>query len=213
MLKELDIRDLKQSFNIKTSGMIQVGSFIVKEYPLLKDAGFTDFIFIEANSELIPRLKENVDASCIVFNELISDVDGKEYLFNVSNHVQASSLLTFEKHSDYYPNLSTVVKQVPMKSITLDSLLDRENVPMEKFNFLMMDVQGAELLVLQGFEKNLSKMDYIYTELNFDSMYTNCVLERDLTSYLNSHGFVLAKFFDTGYGWGDGLYIRENKND
>lgn len=211
MLRELDIRELKKQFDIKPTGMIQVGSFVVKEYQLLKEVGFNKFIFIEANAELIPALKENVGENCIIFNELISDVDNKEYLFNISNHTQASSLLQFNKHSEYYPELSTVIKQVPIKSITLDSLFDREDIDLNQFNFLMMDVQGAELMVLKGFEKHIHMIDYIYTEINFDSMYIDCVLEKELTSYLKSHGFALVKFFDTGHGWGDGLYIRKGK--
>lgn len=209
MLIELDLRDLKKEFQLGVRGMIQVGSFVVKEYPILQEVGFTDYIFIEANSLLIDKLKENVDPGCHIFNELITDVDGKEHDFNISNHVQASSILKFNKHKEYYPNLSDVVETIAMKGITMDSLIKRESIDMNLFNFLMIDVQGAEMFVLRGFEKNLQYIKYIYTELNYDVMYEGCCLEKDLTAYLKEHGFYLAKSFDTGYGWGDGLYIRE----
>lgn len=209
MLIELDLRNLKTEFQLNVTGMIQIGSFIVKEYPILQEVGFTDYIFIEANSLLIDKLKENVGPTCQVFNELITDVDDKEYEFNISNHVQASSILKFKKHKEYYPNLSEVVETVTMKGITMDSLIRRESVDMTKFNFLMIDVQGAEMFVLKGFENNLKYVNYIYTELNYDTMYEGCCIEKDLTNYLGQRGFYLAKSFDTGYGWGDGLYIRQ----
>lgn len=208
MLVELDIRDLKKEFNLDTKGIIQVGSFIVKEYPILQEVGFTDYIFIEANSLLIEKLRHNVGPTCRIFNELITDVDGKEHEFNISNHVQASSILKFKKHKEYYPTLSDVVETVTLKGITMDSLIQRESIDMTEFNFLMIDVQGAEMFVLRGFENNLRYINYIYTELNYDSMYEGCCLETELTEYLDNHGFYLAKSFDTGNGWGDGLYIR-----
>jgi len=210
MLVELDLRDLKKEFQFDIKGMIQVGSFIVKEYPILQEVGFTDYIFIEANSLLIDKMKENVGPNCLILNELITDVDGKEYEFNISNHVQASSILKFAKHKEYYPTLSDIVETITMKGITMDSLIQRESIDMNKFNFLMIDVQGAEMLVLRGFESNLQHIKYIYTELNYDSMYEGCCLEKDLTQYLEQHGFYLAKSFDTGHGWGDGLYIRKD---
>jgi len=211
MLRELDIRNLKSKYTINSTGMIVVGSFVVKEYPLLKEAGFNNFVFIEANPDIIDSLRENVGEKPIILNELISDVDRKEYQFNISNHGQASSLLQFEKHAEYYPDLSKVVKQIPLQSITLDSLIKRESINTKDYNFLMMDVQGAELLVLRGFEQHLVDVDYIYTELNFDIMYTECVLESTLTEYLSVRGFTLVEFFNTGQGWGDGLYVRNTK--
>lgn len=208
MLRELDIRDLRSKYKIDSTGMIVVGSFVVKEYPLLKEAGFNKFVFIEANPDIIESLRKNVGEEPIILNELISDVDEKEYTFNISNHGQASSLLQFEKHTEYYPELSKVVKQIQLKSITLDSLVTRESINTKDYNFLMMDVQGAELLVLRGFEQHIDDINYIYTELNFDEMYTGCVLERNLSEYLSSRGFTLVEFFNTGHGWGDGLYVR-----
>lgn len=79
---------------------------------------------------------------------------------------------------------------------------------MDKYNCLMMDVQGAEMMALRGFEQNLKYIDYIYTELNYDSMYEGCCLEPEFTVYLKQRGYKLVKSFDTGYGWGDGLYIK-----
>lgn len=208
MLKELDLRDLKSDLNLQFKGLIQVGSFVSKEFSKLKELGISDFIFVEANPNIIPQLKENVDNSCLIFNELISDTDNLEYEFYISNHLQSSSMLKFDKHSHYYPNMSTVIDTIKLKSIKLDTLIERENVDIKKYNTLMIDVQGAELLVIKGFMKNINNIDYIYTELNFDRMYDGCMLEPEFTNHMQSIGFDLIKYFDTGNGWGDGLYIR-----
>jgi len=73
---------------------------------------------------------------------------------------------------------------------------------------LMMDVQGAEKLVLDGFIENIKYIDYIYTEVNFDEMYKDCVLFDTLNECLNTYEFKLIEYFDTKRGWGDALYGR-----
>ena len=208
MLKELDLNELKLQFDLKFKGLIQIGSFVSKEFLKLKQLGISDFIFVEANPNIISELKNNVDKECLIFNELISDVDGMDYEFNISNHLQSSSMLQFDRHSHYYPTMSDVVDVIKLRSITLDTLIDRENIDMYKYNTLMLDIQGAEIFALKGFSKNIKHIDYIYTELNFDSMYKGCMLEPEFTDYMKSLGFELVKYFDTGNGWGDGLYVR-----
>ena len=211
MLKELDFRELKKEFSLNFKGLIQVGSFVSKEFAILKELCISDFILIYANPNIIEELKNNVDSNCKILNELISDEDEKLYTFNIANHTQSSSMLKFDKHKKYYPTMSDVVDTIELKSVTLDTLVARENIDIKKYNTLMMDVQGAEIFVLKGFQENISNIDYIYTELNFDSMYEGCMLEREFTEYLNGLGFNLVKYFDTGFGWGDGLYVRGDK--
>ena len=210
MLREMNLYELKNEFNLQIKGIIQVGSFIAKEYPILKSTGANDFIFLEANPNVINKLSQNVDPECLIFNELVGDVDEEEYTFQIANHTQSSSMLKFDKHKQYHPEFSTIVETVNLKSIKLDTLIQREDIQINKYNCLMLDVQGAELLVLKGFEKYLHYMDYIHTELNYDTMYKGCCLEPQLTKHLQERNFKLVKSFDTGLGWGDGLYIRNN---
>lgn len=208
MLKEMDIRLFKQKYNIDIRGIIQVGSYIAKEYPILKEVCSGDFIFIDANPKIIDTLKSNLDDNCKIFCNLITDVDDQEFTFNLMNHEQSSSILELDKHLEYHPEYSEIVDQIKIKSIKLDTLIDRNKIKMSNYNCLIMDVQGAELLVLKGFENNLNNIDYIYTELNFESMYKNCCLEKELSEYLKSKNFSLVESFNTGFGWGDGLYIK-----
>lgn len=206
----MDIRDLYTKYRLDVKGLIQVGSFTASEYEPFKEIGATNFIFIDANPEVIPQLKNKFGTDCKVLNHLISDKDGDVYDFNIANHVQSSSMLEFDKHKVYHPNYSEVVKVLTLTSITLDTLVKREKVNMQQYNCLMMDVQGAEMMVLRGFNENLNHIDYIYTELNFDSMYKGCYLEPEFTAYLAEKGYTLVESFDTGHGWGDGLYIKQS---
>ena len=128
--------------------------------------------------------------------------------FNISNHLQSSSLLDFKQHKMYYPELSNVIDIIKLKTKKLDTVIKENNIDMNKFNTLMMDVQGVEKLVLDGFTENIKYIDYIYTEINFEEMYSDCVLFSELDQYLKMHNFKLIEYFDTKKGWGDALYER-----
>jgi len=208
MLKEMDIRNLQKDFNLQMKGLLQIGSFNAKEYEPFKQIGVNRFIFIDANPAVIPTLRSILGNDCLVLNYLVSDRDNQKIAFYIANHTQSSSMLKFDKHKIYYPEYSDVINTIELNTITLDSLVKLEQINMLDFNCLMMDVEGAEMMVLRGFEKNLKFIDYIYTELNFDSMYEGCCLEPEITLYLKDMGFSLVKYFDTGFGWGDGIYIK-----
>ena len=208
MLREFDIRVLKNKYELNIRGIIQVGSYLVREYEILKQVCPGKFIFIDANKDVTDKLQSRIDSGCLVFNNLISDVDDVEQDFYILNHEQSSSMLKLDKHSIYHPECSKIVEERKIKTITLDTLIKTNNIDLLNYNCLVMDVQGSELHVLKGFDSSIENIDYIYTELNFDSMYQDCALEKDLTEYLNNRGFTLVAHFDTGFGWGDGLYVK-----
>jgi FkbM family methyltransferase len=209
MLKELNLKNLKEKYNLNILGIINVGSYTATEYSLFKELKIKKSIFIEANPHIISTLKNNVGEECLVFNNLVLDKDDVEISFKIANHLQASSVLDFYKHKNQYPELSTVCNIVKLKSKKLDTLICDHNINMNEYNMLMIDVQGVEKLVIDGFLQNISKIDYIYSEINFDEMYSECTLFNEYTLYLKKIGFELVEYFDTGKGWGDAFYIKK----
>ena len=86
------------------------------------------------------------------------------------------------------------------------------------YNFLNLDIQGAELKALKGMEEYLSKVDYIYTEVNSEYVYEKCAIVNEIDSYLMAFGFIrteTAWYSEDGgrssHGWGDAFYIRTEK--
>ena len=77
---------------------------------------------------------------------------------NVTNNLQSSSILELKKHKEYYPNI-TVDKRVNVFTLTLDDLFDECDLKIEKYNFLNIDIQGAELLALKGAGNILKKLN------------------------------------------------------
>jgi len=59
-----------------------------------------------------------------------------------------------------------------------------------------MDVQGGELLVLQGAEKRLKEVLVIHTEVEFVSLYKDQPLFADIDNFLRARGFAFHKMID-----------------
>ena len=84
---------------------------------------------------------------------------------------------------------------------------------MEKTNttivdFIHMDVQGAELKVLEGAKDNLSKVKAIWLEVSDIKLYENQPLRIEVENFMKDNGFYLYKTVLEG-NFGDQLYINK----
>ena len=84
-----------------------------------------------------------------------------------------------------------VVKTEPVKTTRLDDLASDI-----KADYIKIDIQGAELMVLQNGAGVLAKSVVVETEAEFIPLYRGQPLFGDLQCFLRDHGFVLHKFVD-----------------
>ena len=188
---------------MKIAGVLHVGAHDAQENPMYLGVGVPqqNIFWIEAIPDIVIRVRDRGIPN--VINATISDkIETVE--FNITNNEQSSSILPLKEHLNSHPEIH-VVRKVQTITHTLDSIVDSCNI---RANFLNMDIQGAELKCLRGFEKNLHMIDYIYTEVNEREMYAGCVLIPDLDAWLGERGFVRVETFMTNHGWGDALYLR-----
>ena len=80
---------------------------------------------------------------------------------------------------------------------------------MNKYNFLNLDIQGAELLALKGFLKGLEKIEYVYTEVNSGEVYKDCAKIEELDFFLKEYNFERVETNMTQYEWGDAFYRKK----
>ena len=90
---------------------------------------------------------------------------------------------------------------------TLETFCAEQNI--QHIDFVHMDVQGAELLVLQGANKMLNQIDMIWMEVENVELYKGQPLKKDVFQYLSSHGFELV-IDDVNWVAGDQLWIRKD---
>ena len=120
---------------------------------------------------------------------------------------QSSGFLTPNLHLDEYP-LVTFFEPKSVKTTKFSSL----NVLSEDHQrvFCNLDIQGAELLALRGFGRELNKVDYVYCEVNTRELYENCSQINELDEFLLDQGLVRVDLKMTRHGWGDALYVRSS---
>jgi hypothetical protein len=141
----------------------------------------------------------------LVENAIISDVEGEDVTFHISNNGQSSSILELGLHKFFHPDVH-YINSFKSQSKRLDNLLSKySDIP---FNFLNLDIQGVELRALKSLGNYLEKVDYIYTEVNSDYVYEKCDLIGDIDSYLELFRFKRVETSWSGNKWGDAFYVK-----
>ena len=112
--------------------------------------------------------------------------------------------MELQEHKIEHPDIVEVAR-LKLETTTLNTLLVGLN---SKFNFVNLDIQGAELLALKGLSNHMAHVNYIYSEVNTKELYKGCALLPELDAFLATHGFIRTDIDMTRHGWGDALYIR-----
>ncbi|WP_414566579.1 MULTISPECIES: FkbM family methyltransferase [unclassified Anabaena] len=117
---------------------------------------------------------------------------------------KSSSLLPPDKHIEYAPWL-TFNQVIQVDTDTLQNFCI--NYEIKCIDFIHMDVQGAELKVLEGAADFLNNIKSIWLEVESISLYEDQPLKVDIENFMQRHGF--CKIKDTvGDIAGDQLYVN-----
>lgn len=192
--------------DLKIRGIIHVGAHWGQELQDYRAHGINDIVFIEPCLEAFKILEAKVgqDPHIILFNCACADreVVGEMFVAH-HNQGQSNSLLKPKKHLDYYPEIQFTTTET-VSVIPLDNLHFHRRF----YNLLMMDTQGAELLVLKGATMTLETIDYIYAEVNDQELYVDNAMVADLDAYLVDFRRVDTHWAGL-HGWGDAIYVRK----
>jgi hypothetical protein len=97
---------------------------------------------------------------------------------------------------------SPQISQISHKSITLDTLFERNNIDASKYNFWKLDIKATELLALEGAIKSIKHLQALYVAVN-SAVITQ--LDDLLTPY-NFKRYLTKITIDK---WGEALYILD----
>ena len=200
----IPLHDLVQKYNIKFKGVLHIGAHECEE---LNDYEIylprDQILWVEALPGKV-QLCKNKYTNLLIENAVVSDTV-ETVRFNVSNNGQSSSILDFGLHSHFHPHVQYVTC-FETETKLLKDIICNYNI---QYNFLNLDIQGAELKALKGMEEYLSTVDYIYTEVNSDYVYIGCALITELDDYLLKFGLHRVETKWTDCKWGDAFYIRK----
>lgn len=201
----ISLHELVKKYNIKFKGILHVGAHECEEI-----CDYCTYIapnlilWIEALEDKVNLCKSKYP-NTFIENAVVSD-KVEIVKFNRSNNGQSSSILELGLHKQFHPQV-WYTNSYEVETKMLKDIINKYDV---EYNFLNLDIQGAELKALKGMEEYLPKVDYIYTEVNSDYVYENCCIITELDSYLEKFGlFRVETRWCQNYRWGDAFYIRK----
>ncbi len=201
-----EINKILLSKMIHINGCFHIGAHDCEEMEFYNKLGIKkeDVVWIDTIPlKIIEAMQKGIPN---VYSAVITDKDDDDIVFNISNNVQSSSVLDFKTHSQEHPNVFYIDK-INLKSITIDTFFERNNIDASKFNFWNIDIQGAELMSLKGATKSIQYAKALYLEVNEKELYENCGLINDIDTFLSQYNFKRVLTRMTRHGWGDALYI------
>jgi FkbM family methyltransferase len=185
LLENIDLNPvhLCNKFGLEPRKILHIGGNTAQEASEYSASGVESVIYIEADpliySQMLEQLKQYPKFTGL--NVCLSKDYGITDFFQASNNGGSSSILKPLRHSILFPQV-TFTKSIKMKTIPLDSL------NLGKFDLIVMDVQGAEHLVIEGGVKTFADATAIYLECSSGNLYES---EGDLNS--------LVKLLDTNF--------------
>lgn len=201
-----NLRGLIEFFKLNLKGVLHVGAHKCEEQVVYLDYLDNENIYwveaidylVKNNLELNPKLN--------IINECVGDKDGNEITFNITNNTFSSSMLELGEHKVLAPHIE-YVEFLNKKTKTLKTILEENSIE-NKFNLLVLDIQGTELLALKGLGNLLENFNFIYTEVNEKEIYIKCALLSEIDEYVSTFGFE-RRYLNTLNGYGNALYIKK----
>jgi 2-O-methyltransferase len=124
---------------------------------------------------------------------LILDRDGIEQVLHIAdNDGASSSVLDLRLHRDVWPEVS-YVDAMRMRSSTLPTALSVAGVDLSKYDALILDTQGSELMILEGVKPILDRFQYIQVEAADFESYRGGALVSEIAHFMQAHGFALKQ--------------------
>lgn len=183
---------------IRLKTLIHAGAHLGQERHRYEQAGFEHVLWIEGSPTTFCRLRASFEdrpcsgakiQHCAVC-ALLTDKEGEERkLRTFSNDGLSNSIFSATKGlRARKPSLTETGQSETVRTHTLDQLLlevGMDGLP----DVLVVDVQGAELLVLKGADQTLRRVKAVISEISTIPYYEGGVLYPELASFLAQYGF------------------------
>lgn len=191
-------RNLLAQYTSKANGILHLGANRGQEASAYHEKNIP-VLWVEAIPAIHSVLEKHIQQfpdqrSCC---GLLTNENGRQYSFNISNNDSGASSSIYQ-FGDYangdqslWPGLGLkMIDRVTLCSIKLDSLLTANSVGIGKYNFWVVDLQGAELEALKGAEKALKHCMALTVEVSEVEVYKGAVLWPEIRDWLESRGFI-----------------------
>lgn len=181
------IKKIQTNLFEKSNYVLHIGASRGQEATFYSEFGM-QVIWIEA----IPSIFEELKINCAKFQNQIAicallgdrDLESTPFFLS-SNEYESSSLYTFSKDKLGHGVEMKETIHLPMKR--LDSIPELSNIPTK--GHWVIDVQGAELLVLRGAESLLNRCSSLLIEVSTIELYEDGAKWIQIRDFLEAAGF------------------------
>jgi FkbM family methyltransferase len=140
-----------------------------------------DYVQFEANTKKRPYLQSNA------MIDVLGDKDGEivDYYRTTAAPETGNSIL--REQSSFFNDSVCLVEKRTMR--TLDSLVDEYSIPLP--NFMKLDTQGSELMILRGGSRCLEHAEIVLMEVSLHPLNASSPLIADVLAFMKERGFVM----------------------
>jgi FkbM family methyltransferase len=198
----------------KCHGIIHVGANSGQEFEQYRAADLECVVYIEPIPAVFAELQKHVasDKRHHAIQALCTDRSGDEYEFRVaSNSGESSSIFPFGTHAELHPDVK-FQSTIKLRSRTLDDVVfQTEGISTPSLDCLVMDVQGAEMKVIQGAPRTLAQCRFVFCEVNEGGLYEGDTPYFEILHALDSYGFGVRSLDLNDKGWGNAFLMKRRR--
>ena len=184
---------LPEQIRVTDIGAMSLGR--KERWQRLVDQGVATVLGFEPQAEEWARCHAEKSPGCHYLQEAIGD--GRKWPFHQCNFAPTSSMLepNIDFVSQFY-GLADLMQVVATSEVQTRSLDDIEEA--RQTDFLKLDVQGAELAILENATETLKHVSIVQTEVSFVPLYKEQPLFADIDHFLRARGFMFHTFLGFG---------------
>lgn len=186
--------ELLVEHGVEPKGIIHIGAHYGQEADHYRQYVGEKVAWVEAHPDYFAKLRDNPQlGGQRAFNACISNTTGDTVDFYITKDEFASSMLKPEFHQVQNPH-APVTGKIQVTTTTYEHFLgtisDEDYALFLDANVLVLDVQGAEMMVLEGMGYGaLAQFDAVATEYSTVEFYEGGPRLEDLDRYLADQGF------------------------
>lgn len=139
----------------------------------------------------------------------VSDITGWADINLTASH-ESNSLLGYLAEGNPLEKYHRVRGSEHVRTLRLDDWCAQERIDPSEVDVLKLDVQGAELMALDGAPRMLRHVQLVMLEVAFVPYYAGCPLFDDVDGYMIAHGFRRKHLYAAPMPdiWADATYVR-----
>ena len=215
------------SFHMVEIGAAPPGAEQEPFYALLDVFPSSRIAAVELDPDLCDTLNDAAAVGLRYYPCALGRADETRTLYETVHPLCASLYEPDERYADTFSALDVmrVRAKRELRTRSLDAFTREHEIG--PIDFIKMDIQGAELDVLQGGEETLGAVLALVTEVEFVPLYKGQPLFADVDAFLRERSFMLHKFIEFGgrvmkplarggtgvypqqFLWSDALYCRD----